>query len=201
MIGAGGHAKVVIEALIANGHHFGQIIARDGNSARQGQRIGEVWIAHPEIEPAMAGDKAHVAIGSGDVRAKLYARALAIGCHALTIIHPAAHVSPSAVIGAGSFIAAGAIVAASAVVGTGCIINHGAVVDHDCVIGAHSHVAPNATLGGGVTLGENVMIGAGAVILPGLSVGANSLIGAGAVLTRSIGAKQIWFGNPAVEQA
>ena len=43
MIGAGGHAKVVIEALIANGHHFGQIIARDGNSARQGQRIGEVW--------------------------------------------------------------------------------------------------------------------------------------------------------------
>ena len=131
MIGAGGHAKVVIEALIANGHHFGQIIARDGNSARQGQRIGEVWIAHPEIEPAMAGDKAHVAIGSGDVRAKLYARALAIGCHAMTIIHPAAHVSPSAVIGAGSFIAAGAIVAASAVVGTGCIINHGAVVDHE----------------------------------------------------------------------
>ena len=49
----------------------------------------------------------------------------------------------------------------------------------------------------GITIGERCWIGAGAIILPGVSIGSGSVVGAGSVVTKPVGERQVWHGNPA----
>jgi len=49
----------------------------------------------------------------------------------------------------------------------------------------------------GITIGDRCWIGAGAIILPGVIIGSGSVIGAGSVVTKPVGERQIWHGNPA----
>lgn len=51
-----------------------------------------------------------------------------------------------------------------------------------------------------VIIGDDVWIGAGAILLPGVVVSNGAVIGAGSVVTRSVGALEIWAGNPATQK-
>ena len=197
LIGAGGHAKVVLDALLAGGFDPSDIRIRDGRSEMQGRDLLGVIIDTPDVDERLAGHEIHVAIGDAATRAKLLSCAVLTGARALSVIHPSAQVSPFAHVSDGTFVAALSVVGPSARLGHGVIVNHGAVVDHDCVVGDYCHVAPNASLGGGVTVGDQVLIGAGAAVLPGVTIGAGAIIGAGAVVTRDIGPNEIWTGVPA----
>lgn len=194
LIGAGGHGRVVADALVATGVDPARIVARDG---RVGLHMFGCVVATPEIVAAMAGERFHVAVGNAAIRARLHAAALVAGAHPLRVIHPAAIVSPDVMLGAAVLVAAGAVIAPGAIVGDGTIVNHGAVIDHDAHVGAFCHVAPNATLGGEVRIGNRVMIGAGAVLLPGVAIADDVTVGAGAVVLRPIGEAGTWVGNPA----
>jgi sugar O-acyltransferase (sialic acid O-acetyltransferase NeuD family) len=196
IVGAGGHAKVVIDAMLCGGTPREAIGVRDGNAARAGGELLGFAIATPEL-PQGTRDALHIAIGNNGVRARLHEKAARSAF--VTVVHPAATVAHSATLGAGSFVAAGAIVGPAAQTGKSVIVNHGAVIDHDCSVGDFSHVAPNATLGGCVTVGLRVLIGAGAVVLPGVSVGDDAIVGAGAVVLGDIGAGETWAGNPAAK--
>lgn len=197
LIGAGGHAKVVLDALLAGGTDLSTVGIRDGRAAMKGRDLLGAAIDTPELDDSLAGHDVHVAIGAIPARAGLLGRAVTLGARALTVIHPSAQVSRFAGLGAGTFVAALAVVGPSARVGQGVIVNHGAVIDHDCVVGDHCHIAPNAGLGGGVTLGHRVLIGAGAVVLPGVRIGDDAVIGAGAVVTRDAPDHAEWVGIPA----
>lgn len=48
-----------------------------------------------------------------------------------------------------------------------------------------------------IVIGKGSWIGAGTVLLPGSGLGQEAVIGAGSVLTRIVGVKEIWTGNPA----
>jgi len=200
LIGAGGHCKVVLDALLAGGAPIEEIRIRDANHDLHGHGLLGVGVEYPEIDERMAGASVHVAVGSMQVRGRLYAAIAGFGAAALTVRHPSAQVSPFADIAGGAFIAATAVLGPGARLGVGAIVNHGAVVDHDCVVGDLGHVAPNATLGGGVALEDRVLIGAGAVVLPGLRVGSGATVGAGAVVTRDVGPNEVWIGVPATRQ-
>lgn len=196
LIGAGGHARVVIDALLLRGTLLSDIALRDGNLAREGHTIMGVTINCPEISPLISGKSVHFALGDCALRIKLLGVAKAMSCVLETILHPAAMISPFAEIGDGTFAAAGSIVAPFARVGASVIINHGAVVDHDCVIGDCSHIAPDATLGGGVTIGAGVLVGSGSTVLPGVKVGDCAIIGAGAVVTKDVVSGELRVGVP-----
>lgn len=198
LIGAGGHARVVLDALMEGGTELAGVSARADEAAPD---LLGLPVKTPSVAPSLAGLRFHVAIGAAATRERLYAEAEAAGGTALTVIHPTAAVSRFATAEAGSFIAAGAVIGPKAVVGRGVIINHGAVVDHDCAIGDFSHIAPNASLGGGVTVGARCLIGAGAVILPFVAIGDDVTIGAGAVVTRDVASDQTWTGVPAAPKA
>jgi sugar O-acyltransferase (sialic acid O-acetyltransferase NeuD family) len=197
LIGSGGHAKVVLDALLAGGTPADAIRVRDGDPARIGARLFGIAIEGPELDPSLAGAKVHVAIGACATRARLYAELAALGAVPHPIVHPAATVAASATLAAGAFVAAGAVIGPSARIGRGAIVNHNAVVDHDCSVGDWCHVSPGAILGGAARIGEGVLVGAGAALLPGIAAGANAIVGAGAVVTRPVPAGETWAGVPA----
>jgi sugar O-acyltransferase (sialic acid O-acetyltransferase NeuD family) len=197
LIGAGGHAKVVLDALLSTDAMAYGIRIRDGAQQLQGQQLLGYPIEVPAIAAEMENQSFHLAIGNGQARQRLFAMLIDIRAVPLSVVHPASSVSRFARVGDGSFVAAQAVVAAAAALGRSVIINHGAVVDHDCVVGDFSHIAPSAALSGGVVVGSGVLVGAGAKILPGLSVGDDAVIGAGAVVTANVGAGETWVGVPA----
>jgi methionyl-tRNA formyltransferase len=197
LIGAGGHGKVVLDALFLSGVRPSQIRLRDDARMLQGLEVMDCTVETPAMSGAMAGARFHLAIGRTEDRQRLFAQLTAMGAKPLTVTHPRAVVSPFATIGQGTFIAAQAVIAASARVGDSVIINHGAVVDHDCTVGSYTHIAPGATLGGAVQVGSGVMVGAGAAVLPGIVIGDNAVIGAGAVVTKNVAAGETQTGVPA----
>lgn len=154
----------------------------------------------PEFPDDVTGASIHVAIGSGETRARLLRDAIALGAKAATVRHPRATIAANATLGRGSFVAAGAIVSATAALRDGVIVNHNAVVDHDCDVGSWSHIAPGAVLGGGVKIGQYTLVGARAVILPGLSVGDNVIVGAGSVVTKPVPSGCTWIGTAVVHR-
>jgi sugar O-acyltransferase (sialic acid O-acetyltransferase NeuD family) len=196
LIGAGGHAKVVYDALQRSGEPI-EVEVRDDDERLDGSQLLDCRITTPAGGLEGLTGAVHVAIGDNRARSRVCRQLRQSGTRLWSVIHPEAVVSPHARLGAGVFLAAGAIVAPAAVVGEAVIVNHGAVVDHDCQVGAWAHVAPRATLGGGVRVGEGALVGAAAVVLPGVSIGDWVVIGAGAVVTRDVEDGQTVVGVPA----
>lgn len=196
LVGAGGHALVVVDSLLAAGWHRQSILVLDSDPSRTSQELlgGGVTIFDPA---KLAGALVHVCIGDNSARDRICAQVLRSGGEMLTVVHPRAVISSHATVGAGSFVAAGAIVAPKARIGQGCIINHSAVVDHDCAVDDFVHIAPGATLAGAVRVGKRSLVGAGARILPAVSVGSGSTLGAGAVVLEDVADNQIYVGVPA----
>lgn len=182
MIGAGGHAKVVLEALLAA--HPGAAVRVFDESEAGASLLGVAVERLPN--GARVPGAAHVAIGDTAARQRLAEAVVRAGGRLFTIVHPGASVSPSARLGDGVFAAGLCVIGPEAAIGHGVIVNHGAIVDHDCSVGDWTHVSPNATLGGSVSVGRSVMIGAGAVLLPGVRVGDRAVIGAGAVVLADV---------------
>jgi len=180
LFGAGGHARVVADALIQAEPAL-RAVASDRDPARcQGELLPGLRLCAIQEAEAMHGMPVHIAIGANVARER---EARAWGIERLrTVVHPAATVSLYARLQPGCFVAAGAVVGPQADIGTSAIVNHGAVADHDVHIGAFAHVAPKAALGGGVRIGRRVLVGAGAVVLPGISIADDVLVGAGAVV-------------------
>jgi sugar O-acyltransferase (sialic acid O-acetyltransferase NeuD family) len=197
LIGAGGHGKVVLDALITIEKRTDGICIFDESIKRIGQKILNLTVHRFDPDMDFAGQRFHVCIGDNNARERLFDKLKGGGGLPVTVIHPIATIALGAAIGEATLVAAGAIVAPFAVVGKGAILNHGAVVDHDCHVGNFCHVGPGATLAGNVYLGERVLIGAGANILPGINIGDDSTIGAGAVVRTDVPAGTTYVGVPA----
>lgn len=196
VVGAGGHGKVVIDAL-RSVKTTRTIVVADEDTRKSGQVLLGLPVMAP-LDAAIGGASIfHVAIGNNTIRERLSARLIAAGLAGVTIPHPRASIADSVRLGDGAFIAAMAVIGPDAAVDAGCIINHGAIVDHDCRINAFAHIAPGATLGGGVRVGTRVLIGAGANVLPGVSIGDDCVVGAGAVVLNDLEPGSMYVGVPA----
>lgn len=193
ILGAGGHGKVVLEALMRSG---GAARIFDSDPTQVGKYMLGVRV---ELQPEaqLLSAYGHLAIGDNFTRARLLELFDRYFSGWLTVIHPDSHIAIGAKVGAGCFVAAGAVVGPDACIGRATIVNHGAVIDHDCHIGQCCHIAPNATLGGAVVIGDNVLVGSGAVVLPGISIGRGARVGSGAVVTCDIPSDLTVVGVPA----
>ena len=187
LIGAGGHARVVADAMALSGMTLaGHVALKADVSGRLGPYLGRD-----------TGDGKYV-MGMGYVdAASARRRAGLLPMTMVTVVHPGAIVAASAVLADGCFVAAGAVVAVDVRLGRACIVNTGAVVDHDCVLGENSHVATGARVAGEVTIGRDVLIGTGAVVRQGIRIGDGAIVGAGAVVVRDVAAGVVVVGNPA----
>lgn len=193
VVGAGGHAKVVIATLRAAGVSVAGVL--DDRPEMWGQSVlgcevlgGSTLLDGPDVQAVLA-------IGSNAVRRNLAGRYPRVRW--VSAVHPAAVVEASVTVGAGTVVFAGAVVQPDTVLGQHVIVNTGATVDHDCMLGDFVHVAPGSHLAGSVRLNDGVFVGTGAALVPGVRVGAWATVGAGSVVLGDLPAGTIAYGVPA----
>lgn len=199
LMGAGGHARVCLEALqddernviVGALSHDGSGIA-DLGIEMLGREIDLV-----DVMSRLGIDAAFVAVGDNVARQRVAQRCLDAGLVLTTAVSRYAMLSRTATIGAGAAILPGAVVNAATTIGEGTIVNTNASVDHDGSVGQYVHIAPGVAIGGTVTIGDLAMIGTGARVLPGLTVGERATVGAGAVVRHDVPAGVTVVGVPA----
>ncbi|MDP9440164.1 MAG: acetyltransferase [Actinomycetota bacterium] len=194
VVGAGGHAKVVVEACLAAGWVVSGTVDADPSRTV----FGLPHLGPPEGLRPEPGVRAVIAVGSNAARREL-GRRLNGRFEWATVVHPAATVSPRARIKEGAVVFAGAVVQADTVVGRHVILNTGCRVDHDNDLGDFCHVGPGAVLAGTVVLGEGAFVGAGAVVTPNRSLAGWCTVGAGGVVVRDTRPGLTYAGVPAKE--
>lgn len=201
IVGAGGHAKVLLEALRAQGQVIHGLC--DAAPEQAGWKFpGETIIGDDRAVLDLPAGNIAIVIGVGGTRVEprrkeLFTLYRDAGFDIMSVIHPSAVVASDAVIGAGTQIMAGAVIQPAVVIGENSVINTRACVDHDCRIGDHVFVAPGVTLCGGVAIGEGAHIGAGAVVLEGRNIGARATIGGGAAVISDVAGGATVVGVPA----
>lgn len=197
VIGAGGHARVVIDVARAAG--FTPIAALDSRAT--GSLCNGVPVVGGDDQAAeyrrQGLTECVIAIGDNRVRMKLAEQMQRAGMTFPAVVHPSTILSPSALIGAGTVIMPLAVVNAAASIGEMVVINSLALVEHDCVIGVGVHIAPGCRLGGTVSVGEGTLIGIGTIIRPGASVGAFAVVGAGSTVIGNLASNTVSTGCPA----
>lgn len=197
--GAGGHAKVICDTLLASGLPAYEIIGLlDDNPQKHGFPVmGYPVVGSLDTFQPAPGTTLALGIGDNAARAQVGSRAKALGYPLINVVHPSAWIGRHAVLGQGVAIFAQAVVNAEARIGNGVILNTACSVDHECIVEDYAHVAPGARLAGSVRLGPGVLVGVGAIIVPGLSIGANAIVGAGAVVIHDLPPGCVAVGNPA----
>lgn len=190
VVGAGGHGRVVADALRATGREVLGFL--DAAAELEGAQIdGLPVLGDDNLLRSYPPTSVMLANGIGSTlataaRQRLYERLKTSGYEFETVRHPRAIVSLSANLRSGAQIMAGAVLQPGVVIGEDTIINTGALIDHDCMIGAHCHVAPGAVLSGAVRVGDGSHIGTAASVIQGVTIGAGALIAAGAVVVADV---------------
>lgn len=195
VVGAGGHAKVVLALCRAAGVKVDRVV--DDNLARDGSTLLGIPVCAPAKDHLPRGARAVIAIGNNATRARVAAEFDDVVGEWVTLIHPRAFVDPSVRLGVGVVVFAGAVVQVDSVVGDHAIINTGATVDHDARLGACTHLAPGVHLAGNVVVEEQAFLGVGVSVIPGRTIGARTTVGAGAAVVKDLPADVVAVGVPA----
>ena len=190
LIGASGHAKVVMDCLIDAGVTLQGLFDQNPEIKNlKGYAVNGDYSSSHQEEPLI------IAIGANSIRQRIanqlqervFGRAF----------HPSALIASDVTTGDGTVVFHSAVIQSAAKIGKHVIINTSASVDHDCLVGDFAHIGPQVALCGLVTVGEGTLIGAGAVVIPGIKIGKWCVIGAGSVVFRDVPDYGMVVGNPA----
>jgi len=198
VVGAGGHARVVLSILRADP----QLAVLGVVAPSRGSIRGLPLLGDDDDLASLPGqgiEAAFVAVGDNARRMDLFGRCLSLGFEMVNAVHPAAVIDLSVHLGRGVVVMPGAVINCDTVIEDAAVINTSASVDHDCVIGPGSHVGPGAHLSGYVVVGAGVLVGIGATVGLGtpIAIGDFAVIGAGALAIRDVPSGVTVVGVPA----
>lgn len=199
LIGAGGHAKSVIDSIEQAGMY--QIIGfsekvKDENVNYRGYKV---ICTDDELEDLYKNgvQNAFITIGymgNSDLREKLYNKLKSIGFNIPSVVDKSAILATDVQIGKGCFIAKGTIINSQSCISDLAIINTGVVIEHECYVGFNTHIAGNSIICGNVNVGNNVFVGAGSTVIQGRKIGDIAIIGAASTVLHDIGNNKKVFG-------
>ncbi len=198
VVGIGGHARVVLDAIERHGDYRVLGLLADPKTRGDAQHaygypiLGGVEVLSRPDTPR----RAVVALGSGRARESWFSKLEQNDFDIVPIVHPAAHVGRDVALGAGAVVLAGAVINSGVTLGRGVLVRAGSTLDHNCLLEDFAHVAPGAHLAGDVRIGPRSHIGIGACVVPGIQIGADVLVGAGAVVTQSVPPGHTVVGTP-----
>ena len=188
VVGAGGHARVVIDAARTSAA-WNVCAILDDNSELWGRAIEGITVTGRIGDwPSWLNrtDALMVALGDNRLRREIQFAVTAAGLASAVVLHRAAVVATSASVGAGTVVMAGGIINSNAKIGLGVIVNTGATIDHDCDIGDWTHIGPGVALCGDVSVGKCTLLGVGVKVIPGVRIGDRCVVGAGSVVIRDV---------------
>jgi len=191
VVGAGGHAKVVVDIAHAAGIRVAGVVGHPGDP----EAVLGIPVSFDRSD--FDADSFVIALGDNAKRAAAFVEYLELGLEPTQVVHPSVLVGQGVALGAGTVVAAGVVINADARIGANVILNTGCTVDHDCIIGDHAHVGPGVNLCGGVRVGEGALVGVGACAIPLAQIGDWSVVGAGSAVTASVPPRGVWGGVPA----
>lgn len=201
VIGAGGHAKVIIDIIEKeNKYEIAGII--DNNPKLWGSKLlGYEILGNEDKLKEIAQNnneiKVIIGIGNNKDRERINGIIDSLNIPLGKALHPSAQISRNVSIGDGTVIMANVAINIDTKIGKNCIINTGATLDHDNVLEDYVHISPGSHLAGNVTIGEYTHIGTGVSIIPGKYVGSNSIIGAGSTVIKDLPDNVVAVGVPA----
>lgn len=200
VIGGGGHARVLMEALhrrLAKVTGFTDPQPMDSGAflypyLGDDMRVNDYRPDDIRLVNGLGGTQDNAP------RRLLFERWRQRGHQFASVVHPLAIVANHRVeSGEGLQLLAGAVIGVGSRLGDNVLINTRAVVEHDCLVGDHVHVASGAVLCGGCRVENGVHIGAGATVIQGVNIGAGAVIAAGSVVTRDVESLTLVAGVPA----
>lgn len=194
ILGAGGHAKVIVAALRAAGRDVVGCFVSD--EAELGRDVLGIPVLHEDAIPEHIAKV--LAAGDGRLRQRLAAK---LPGPWATVVHPSAVVDPTVFLAPGVMVCAGVILQPDVRVEAHAIVNTAAHVDHDCVVGPFAHLAPGCHVAGDVFIEEGAFLGTGSTIVPARSIGAWATVGAGAVVVHDVAPGATVIGVPARPRA
>ena len=205
ILGGGGHAKVLIDALLLCGATINGVL--DPRNAKGSVVLADVRVIGDDTQLDSYDPKAILVVnGLGSLpgqtkRHELYQQLAERNYRFANVIHPTAIISNFAKLAEGVQVMAGSVIQAGTEIGSNTIINTRASIDHDCVIGKNVHIAPGAVLSGDVVVEDGVHIGTGASVIQGIRIGAGAVIGAGATVSKDVAAGETVYPFRAIEKA
>jgi sugar O-acyltransferase (sialic acid O-acetyltransferase NeuD family) len=202
IIGAGGHAKVLMDTLLDQDKDIIGIVDKEASKLGK-DLLGIRVIGTDDIVFKYQAEKISLVNGIGSVqqtslRKNINDQFKQKGYSFANVIHSSAIIAKDVKLGEGVQVMAGVVIQTGSTIGMNTIINTKASIDHDCKIGAHVHIAPGVTISGSVEIGDGAHIGTGAVLIQGIKIGRNSLIGAGSVVIRNVMPETTIIGVPGV---
>ncbi|KAA8997559.1 acetyltransferase [Paenibacillus spiritus] len=200
IIGAGGHAKVLIDAAEQEGKYRirGLIDSHKppGFTVHGYPVLGdEDWL----VRSAPAGCEGLIAVGDNWTRgliAERIRRRLP-GLRYARVVHPRASLARGAAVGEGTVVLSGAVLGSDAVVGRHGILYSGSILEHESRTGDCVSLAPGAVAAGNVAIGDYTALGVGANVIHSIQIGMHCVIGAGSTVVADIGDYTVAYGTPA----
>ena len=202
ILGAGGHGRVVLDTLLANGIQITGIL--DTKAPLSQLVLGVPILGGDEYLDNVSIANTFLVNGLGANpktlrRRNIFTMMKCRGFRFKSFQHPSAIVSNAIDIPEGCQLMAGVVIQAGVTLEENVVINTRASIDHDCMIRSHAFIAPGSVLCGNVRVASSAFIGAGAVVIPNIHIGENAIVGAGAVVTKSVPDGWVVAGNPAVK--
>ena len=189
VLGAGGHAKVLIEAIRQSGNEI--IGLTDPDMKKSSKCFGVNVLGNDDAIFNYSTNEVVLVNGIGalpdnNLRAKLNERMENKGFQFTKVIHPSAIIASDVEIGSGSQIMAGVVIQPGVQIGRSCIINTGVNLDHDCIIHDNCHISPGVTLSGNVVISKRTHIGTGTSVIHNIFIGQDCIIAAGSIIHHDI---------------
>lgn len=185
VFGAGGHAKIVLATIEAEGNY--EVVGLlDDDETKRGQSVYGYRVLGGRYRLEELRDQGIcrmvVAVGNNLRRTEIAQSLAEKGFQPVRAIHPTATLLRTCRIGPGTVVLVNAFVGADATVGSNSILSVGVVVGHDNVLGSGVQLCPGVRLGGAVRIGDQAFLGMGAVVLPNVTIGHGAVVGANAVV-------------------
>ena len=200
LIGGGGHCKSVIDVAESAGF---DILGVLDVPEKVGSEILSTRVIGTDEDIATYVHEVEFVITIGFInnpatRISLYNKVKEAGGKLATIIASTAYVSKYSTIGEGTIVMHHAFVNAGAKIGNNVILNTFSNIEHDAIIGDHCHISTGTMVNGECSVGNSCFIGSQSSLANGIVIGDEIIVGAGSFVKKSILAKGIYSGNPAI---
>lgn len=189
LIGGGGHAQVLLDAIISSNQNVNGII--DPEIEIGTEIFGITVVGNDSFLNSLEPSTDELVNGLGSTgnlisHKNLFNDLSNRGFTFCGVIHPSVIIGRDCEIDRTSQIMAGVIIQNRVTIGKNVILNTRSSIDHDVSIGDNSIISPGVIICGKVKIGANVFIGAGTVIIQGINIGNDCIIGAGTLVRHDI---------------